>query len=114
MGYGNLVLATEPIIGHVRHVIIDNMPSNGMNYELYDPYGSLHKGYLNPGQTVIFNFNDITENVYGPYSLSYYTCMIGWLGIGCKPSYKILMVTQDDDVTWEVTSSGLKVNESVH
>lgn len=112
---GNLLYAAETTVNHIRHSIVNNLPIQGVDYELNDPNGMSYKGALGPKQIKIINFSDIPEKLYGPYSLSYRTCEITWWGrIVCNSTNKLLFIKKNVDVIWEITPEGLIVTESAN
>jgi len=93
-----------------RHVIVNDFQDQGLAYELIDPIGGSHKGYIYPGTTTINVNNDTAELLYGAYLLQYHSC--GVMGWTCVSNSKVLVVSKNEEVIWEVSKDGVKITES--
>ena len=109
--WSNLLSAEEstpPVVGYVNHVIV-NEYSQGLSYELNAPNTTVYTGFLNSGQVKRVNIDNSVPQLYGTYFLRYTVCA-GWFS--CKSYSQMLIVKQNEEVIWEITSTGVKITEA--
>ena len=97
---------------YINHVIVNKYNDHGLNYELNDPSATLYTGFLNPGQVKRVNISKPVPQLYGSYFLRYTVCSAGWFW-SCKSYNQMLLVTQSEEVVWEITPEGVHITESV-
>lgn len=113
--FSPFVYADEPThVSYINHIIINNYIERGDNfqvhYELLDPSGEVHKGYIYPGTHTVFFDENHTQHLAGIYVMQMYYC--GILTSSCRSYSQSVFIQNNADAVWVLDEHGLTVTKT--
>lgn len=98
---------------YVSNIIVNSQNDNNVDYELDGPNAVKYAGGLNPKQVKRINVSGTQSELYGSYFLRYTMCDVGWFTRICKSYNQRMVVKQNAEIIWEITSKGVNITETV-